>query len=738
MSTLQSERIGWFRYNSFFVPRAVLCAGVIAIVASVPSQAETESATRAPAPHKMQANDPAAAQMLMAQGARLIADYGGYGLYEVSDIGAAFGTQPGVEIRDEYNFILLNAAKLDTSKSETQALRKSVGAFAGRRMNLVQFAGPVQPAWRETLLETGVQIIDYIPRNAYLVYGNAEALAAVQALAAKAPHIQWEGAYLDEYKIHPAARAVDALGNPRAIGTSDFTVQLVADPQANPTTLKLVDQLKLRPILKQSAVLQYVNVIVTIAPENLALIASQPDVISIQPFFKPQLFDERQDQILAGNLSGSVPTSPGYLAWLQGKGFSQGQFTTSGFAVDLSDTGIDNGTTNVNHPGLHTLGDPANSSRVAYNRLVGQGRPPLNDCIGHGTLNAHMVAGYDDTAAFPFTDSMGYHYGLGVCPFVKVGASVIFTADGNFTSPDFTTLQSTAYRDGARISNNSWGETFVNSYDTWAQEYDALVRDAQPANAPAPAPGNQEMVIVFANGNDGPSSQSVHSPATGKNVISVGASKNVQPIGGPDGCFFVDSDANNANDIASYSTRGPGPDGRHKPDMVAPGTRVAGGVPQDVNPGPTGTADPCFLTNQFTGVCGLPSSLFFPTNQQFFSISTGTSHAAPAIVGGCALLRQFFINRFSSPPSAAMTKAYLMNSARYLTGIDANDSLWSDNQGMGEMNLGMAFDDTRRIIRDQLPIDLFTASGQVRTFTGNINNANQPFRITLAWTDAPG
>jgi hypothetical protein len=57
---------------------------------------------------------------------------------------------------------------------------------------------------------------------------------------------------------------------------------------------------------------------------------------------------------------------------------------------------------------------------------------------------------------------------------------------------------------------------------------------------------------------------------------------------------------------------------------------------------------------------------------------------------------------------------------------------------MGELNLGMAFDGEPRILRDQFPGDLFTASGQTLTFTGVINDTNHPFRVTVAWTDAPG
>jgi hypothetical protein len=58
---------------------------------------------------------------------------------------------------------------------------------------------------------------------------------------------------------------------------------------------------------------------------------------------QPEQFDERQDQIVAGNLSGAVPSGPGYLAWPVSNGFTQEQHDQSGFVVDVSDNGIDNG-----------------------------------------------------------------------------------------------------------------------------------------------------------------------------------------------------------------------------------------------------------------------------------------------------------------------------------------------------------------------------------------------------------
>ena len=77
-------------------------------------------------------------------------------------------------------------------------------------------------------------------------------------------------------------------------------------------------------IENEYTLLGYRNIIVRLPPDKLNLIAAQPDVVSIQPYGEPRKQDERQDQIVAGNLSGIAPSGPGYLAWLASVGFGQG------------------------------------------------------------------------------------------------------------------------------------------------------------------------------------------------------------------------------------------------------------------------------------------------------------------------------------------------------------------------------------------------------------------------------
>jgi len=708
--------------------------------------------------HKVAVSDDEAASMLKARGARLIADYSSYKVYETdTDVMNSLAGDTRVQLRDEDNVIQLNAGHLDTSQDELQASRSAIGTFPGKRMHLIQFVGPIQADWYKSLAATGVRIVTYIPSNAYLVYGDSSTLNRVRSFATRSKIVQWDGEYKDEFRIDPsvsnvankAAQGKVAPGGIRIEGSPDdgyFSIQLVRDKAENDQTLRLIDSLKLEPITSQDEALGYVDLVVRMANESVLELAKRGDVVSIQAQPTPVKFDERQNWIISGNLT---PTPGDYLAYLTSHGFNLSAATT--FGVNISDSGVDNGTSLPNHFAFYLLGNPIPAnSRVVYNRLEGtpNAGSTLQGCDGHGNLNAHIMSGYVPTGtvgtvnfgAFPHADAQGFRYGLGVAPFIKLGSSVIFDPD-TFTNPDFEDLESKAYNDGMRISSNSWGANSGGAYTAASQRYDALVRDAQPSGSTFPVAGNQEYVILFASGNAGPGANTIGAPGTGKNVITVGAGEGVQAFGGSDFCGIGDSGADNANDVIGFSSRGPTDDGRQKPDIMAPGTHISGGVAQQTLISPTGSGNgddiACFNGD---GVCGGVGINFFPAGQQWNTASSGTSHSTPAVSGLAALMRQFFINLGSAPPTPAMTKALMVNTARYMTGTGANDTLPSNNQGMGEANVQSFFDvfAIGHILRDQVPADRFTASGQQRVFTGTVVDNTKPFRVTLAWTDTPG
>lgn len=692
-----------------------------------------------------------AARASAAKAGRIVADYGDFGVYEVARQNAAAlaATDSAVQVLGSENLIELNSGGLDTSSRAVRNRPSVLQSGEGNRLHLVQFAGPVRPEWYAELRATGARVVTYIPRNAYLVWGSPAQVAGVQALAGSRPFVQWDGAYDADLKI--PAKLAKKLASPSgatalaAGGENLYSIQLVEDASVNQATLRAIALAKVGTYYNEWRFLGYVNVVTGLAPEDVKVIAARADVVSIQPYVVPVKHDERQNIIMTGQVPHPA-TNPNYMTWLAGKGFTQAQFTASGFAVDVTDSGIDNATTNPNHFGLRIAGDPAGVSRVIYNRLEGtpNGGSTLQGCDGHGTLNSHIVGGFVPEGgiftAFPYMDAAGYRYGVGIAPFVKVGSSVIFDPN-TFTDPNYPNLQSKAYNDGARISTNSWGANTGGAYNSDAQAYDYLVRDAQPAGSTYPVAGNQEMVIVFSAGNSGSGSNTIGTPGSGKNLLTVGAADNEQPFGGADQCAIADGEADNANDVVSFSSRGPCDDGRVKPDIQAPGTHVSGGVFQATNVSPVsgnGVAAACF---DATGVCAGPgSSNFWPLSQQWYTASSGTSHSTPATAGASALLRQYFINNALTPPSPAMNKAWLMSSTRYMTGVAANDTLPSNSQGMGMVNLERAFwmTPSNTVIRDQDPADLFTATGQTRTYFVNVADSGQPFRVTLAWTDVPG
>ena len=405
-------------------------------------------------------------------------------------------------------------------------------------------------------------------------------------------------------------------------------------------------------------------------------------------------------------------------------------------------------------------------------------------------------------------DNNGLHFGLGVSPFGRIGISKIFSDDGIFftdgcSTLDLSDLALNSYLGGrARIQNNSWGENLVvgsndGVYGPDSLTYDTIVRDAVQTGEPGPinvvnggsAPLNQEFIAVFAAGNDqglasvgGIGDVLITSPATAKNVITVGATENLRPH---DGCMPFATDSDNASDVAEFSSFGPTRDGRFKPEIMAPGASIWAAQSSDFNALLSAFPDLFFFwdfaldfgvyrgntfVSPYAFGCLNPnvpndSRYNIPLLPVLYSCDSGTSFAAPAVSGGIQLLWWYFQNRlvneqgqFLLQPSPAMAKAYLCNSARYLPVTNpqtgAQDTLPSNEQGMGMMDLGRMFDSVPRVLRDESPtraIDsplittnpvsqqtYFTRSGQSYEVTGRVADSTRPFRVTLAWTDAPG
>ncbi len=660
------------------------------------------------------AEDRAAMDRLAGLGAvqRLI-DYGSFRLLVVSDRAVPALPEKALaraQVRDDFDFIGVNRWSFDTREGEPKNLpanRLERPGLYERQLYLVQFVGPAKDEWLAGLKGQGdLDVVAYLPSNAYAVFASPAAWTRMSAdVGRPGSALQWTGVYHPAYRISPGLE--DSIA--RDDGQVDVVVQFVEHPGVERSVADLKVQ-AFRQLMDDVSLGGMRDVRVRIPAGRIPLLAAQPDVFWIEPCLPKELLDERQGQIMAGNLdgTGTQPSAPGYLAWLNGKGFN----SNFSFTVDVADDGLDRGSISDVHQDFK---DAGGTSRVTY--VTNYTTDASGDSGGgHGNINAAIIGGYNDTQGNgSFEDANGYQYGLGIAPYARVGGSKIFNNAGGFTSTAYSTLIANAYNNGARISSNSWGLTGSGSnlYTTDSRSYDILVRDAVSGTA-----GNQEMAIVFAAGNAGSAANTVSAPGTGKNVLTAGASENFR-MTGTDGCAVGNTGADNAKDIINFSSRGPASDGRKKPDLMAPGTHIQGAASRSAN-------------YNGSGVC----NQYWPTGQTLYAWSSGTSHSTPGIAGAAALTRQWFANQGWGTPSPAMTKAFLMATPTYMTGVGANDTLPSNNQGYGRLDLGRAFDGTAAVRVDET--QTFGSAGQTFTVTGNVSDSSKPFRVMLAYSDAPG
>ncbi len=317
------------------------------------------------------------------------------------------------------------------------------------------------------------------------------------------------------------------------------------------------------------------------------------------------------------------------------------------------------------------------------------GESCINQSSSHGTHTAGIMAADGSSG---ITDSNGFLRGLGVAPGAQLFEQdyrTLFTQAGGLSQ-----LIEESHTNGALLSSNSWGPAGTpRGYDADTLEVDISTRDADPATA-----GNQEFhyVLAFMNGNGGVSSQG--SPDEAKNIITVGSTKMQASNGSQDSNF---------NDLSFNSAHGPALDGRSIPHIVAPGCRVDS-----------------TLTNGSHG------------------LNCGTSMAAPQVAGSLGLFLQQYQMTFDVLPSVALSKAALMISADSLAGNEDADGgelghPFDSKQGWGKLNLRNVLSPTVPVVYLDQPM-LLTETGQTASFSMQTVDENEPVRVMLVWTDAPG
>ena len=466
------------------------------------------------------------------------------------------------ELTPSANAILLENALIDTSLKLDLNIPAHLRAKGDPGAYIVQARGLITPAFRAELISVGGQIVSYIPNNAYLV--RLTAASATTLVRRGLPLAVLP--YHPQYKIQSSLLGLAVDQKPLPPGTY-LTLGLFAqDAAATEAQIRQAGAVPVGP--RESS--PFGPILRVQPPENWVALAQLPGVQIVEPVYQ---------RISANDLSrptvGVSPTSvsaPGldYLSSMTLNG--------ANVLVQVNDTGIDS-----THPDL--LG------RIFVDPL-GSGV----DTEGHGTHVAGIIAG-DGTESKTVTFAEGSLNPNSPVDFqfrgMATGAKLYSVGLG--ASDKY--LQESAALTNCPISNNSWNYG-DNHYNLAAASYDAAVRDSLSG-----VTGPQPVLFVFSAGNNaylngdpqnynaggaGWAADRILSPATAKNVLTVGALEQARfmtntyvPFGATNYVaqpWYYETDS--SSQVASYSACGnvgfgiEGAYGRFKPDVVAPGSFV--------------------------------------------------------------------------------------------------------------------------------------------------------------------
>lgn len=393
----------------------------------------------------------------------------------------------------------------------------------------------------------------------------------------------------------------------------------------------------------------------------------------------------------------------------------------AGQIIGIYDSGVDNGT-DLGAPIVadftaRVFGDvanwvgpvPASWADRMYDGvgIAGHGTQVAGIAIGDGNLSANALVGVAPGATARIRPwSADFQAGWPVVPMVF----------------DINRALTNALANGALIHNDSWGESsgvdfnhlnfFTNQYRHSDRQIDAFTR------------ANPQMLVVTSAGNNGAGASTITSPGTGKNVLTVGASGNGNPAVGNGAVVGAAPNA-----MAGFSSRGPAPAHRLKPDVVAPGNKIASIRAQGIAP------------NVATNYLAHPD----------YKYGGGTSFAAPYVSGTAALIRQFLANGafhagnaaigLRAAPSGMLIKAMIVNGAAPLAAANVPN----DDEGWGRINLDRSINPAHLLlVYDSLdPNDPQNAAHAVMLQRNGVTRrdfaiqvaAGQPLSITMAYYD---
>jgi len=590
---------------------------------------------------------------------------------------------------NDQNAILLKNAQFITTDHTLQAVQSKQVLSSipddTEGYYIVQSTSYVTDEWKQGITDTGAVLFGYIPNNAFIVRMDSSVKERVEALDT----VQWIGIYQPDYKIsHGLSGSYSTCSNAEQAIYKNITV-LLFDAQDN---MHISNEIQaLGGIVMDNA---GDTLLVRIESSKIADIAAIQGVCWIEERSRFVILND-----VAANITNVYETRNTY--GLNG----------SGQIVAVADTGLDTGVDDTSmHDDLEGRIEELidRSDNGAADIFSGHGTHVAGSVLGNGSCSDGQFKGMAPEAQLVFQAVEYKDMTLGGIP------------------TDLKELFSQAYDHGARIHTNSWGDEDTNGeYTIPSKDLDLFMWE------------HPDMLILMAAGNGGVDSNSdgiidldsICSPATAKNCISVGASENNRSsISNTYDDIYSDpikSDkkANNTEGLAAFSSRGPTDDGRIKPDVVAPGTYII--------------STKSSLKSPFYGLWG-----DYDANTNY-TYGGGTSMSTPIVAGTAALIRQYYMQNESITPTAALLKATIINGAynmtpgQYGTGQYKEIRTRPDNaSGWGRVDIeNSLFPASPRIMEYHDNISLSTSgSWNIKYYS---NNSSELLLVTLVWTDYP-
>ena len=580
-----------------------------------------------------------------------------------------------------------------------------------QRLYIVQFKTPITTEIKRALENKGIRVFDYIPDNAFVVWANKKQMDTLNLSS-----IDYKGIFQPAYRIQP-----DLMHIVRSNSFVKVKIDFFPVISKNEAEFALVDT---GALIKKADSSNWQHALIADVPANmLPVISSIPGVKWVEKYIAPKAYSVEMpdvaivdkkalDRAKNHQASDIMDVTP---VWDAGyDGHTQ--------IAAVCDTGLDVGNKDSIHRDFFQdlNGDGHNDKIVAAYAL---GRTnDWSDDQGHGTHTTGSVLGNGAKSNGQFK-GMAYNARL-------VMQSVLDSRGGLGGLPsDLNDLFQQAYDDGARVHSNSWGAPVAGRYDSSSQQVDQFTWN------------HKDMVITISAGNAGTDADrdgvidmdSLGSPATAKNAITVGATESdinattyTWGQGWPDNFpadpIKSDNLNDNRNGMAAFSSRGPCDDGRIKPDICAPGTMIISVRSQDPN------AD--------TG---------WGAYNDWYIYEGGTSMSNPLTAGCAVLTREFFIQHEGITPSAALVKATLLDGAydiypgQYGTGHGQEIPNRRPNsvEGWGRVDLANSLMPAAPMALRYYDETSGINTGDVKTYTVQVNDTSVPFHVTLVWTDYP-